>query len=153
MTRHAALQLPLHQRLLVHASGWLLLASGVVWLGVHYLAGAGAGELPHPLESWLIRAHALAAWVAAFTLGGIAAQHIPRGWHATLRRRTLAQRRLGLALCGMALALALSGYALMYFVPEPVHSAWGWAHSAVGVAMAAVLVAHGSGVAAHRRPA
>jgi len=153
MVRHASLHLPRHQRLLVHVSGWLLLASGVVWLGVHYFAGAGAGELPHPLEGWLIRAHALAAWVAAFTLGGIAAQHVPRGWHSTLRRRAPAQRRLGLALCVMAVALVLSGYGLMYLVPEPTHAAWGWAHSAVGVAMAVVLVVHGSGVAAHRRPA
>lgn len=142
-----------HQRMLVHASGWVLVASGVVWLGVHYLIGAGAGELPHPLEVWMIRMHALAAWCGAFALGGIAVSHIPRGWHSTLQRRAPAQRRLGLALCVMALALLLSGYALMYFVPEPAHAAWGWAHSAVGVAMAAVLIVHGSGVAADRRPA
>ena len=102
MVRAGSLHLSWHQRLLVHASGWLLLASGVVWLGVHYLAGAG--ELPHPLEAWMMRAHALAAWVAAFALGEIAASHIPRGWHTTMRRRTPAQRRLGLALCVMALA-------------------------------------------------
>ncbi|HTP74173.1 MAG TPA: hypothetical protein VML58_18325 [Burkholderiaceae bacterium] len=152
MVRHGSLHLPPHQRVLVHASGWLLLASGVVWLGVHYLGGAGAGQLPHPLESWLMRTHALAAWVGAFTLGAIAAHHIPRGWHSTLRRRAAGQRRLGLALCAMALALVLSGYALMYWVPEPSHAAWGWAHSMVGIAMAAVLIVHGSGVL-HRRPA
>ena len=141
-----------HQRLLVHASGWLLLASGLAWLGVHYLAGAGAGQLPHPMEAWTLRAHALVAWLGAFTLGEIAASHIPRGWHTTMRRRTPAQRRLGLALCMMALALMLSGYALMYLVPEPAHAAWGWAHSAIGVVMAGVLVVHGSGTA-HRRAA
>ena len=141
-----------HQRLLVHASGWLLLASGLAWLGVHYLAGAGAGQLPHPMEAWTLRAHALAAWLGAFTLGEIAASHIPRGWHTTMRRRAPAQRRLGLALCMMALALVLSGYALMYLVPEPAHAAWGWAHSAIGVVMAGVLIVHGSG-AAHRRAA
>ncbi|HEY2977807.1 MAG TPA: hypothetical protein VGJ35_07540 [Burkholderiaceae bacterium] len=139
-----------HQRLLVHASGWMLLASGLVWLGVHYLAGAGAGELPHPLESWMMRSHALAAWVAAFALGEIAASHVPRGWHTTMRRRTPAQRRLGLTLCVMALALVLTGYALMYLVPEPAHAVWGLAHSVVGVVMAGVLVVHSSGVL-HRR--
>src|SRR5262245_7198115 len=152
MVRHGALHLSWHQRLLVHASGWLLLASGVVWLGVHYLAGAGAALLPHPLEAWTMRAHALAAWVAAFALGEIAASHIPRGWHSTMRRRAPAQRRLGLALCALALALVLSGYALMYLVTEPAHQAWGWAHSVLGVAMATVLIVHGSGVL-HRRPA
>jgi hypothetical protein len=152
MVRPGSLQLPRHLRLLLHASGWLLLASGVVWLGVHYLAGAGAGELPHPLEVWMLRAHALAAWVGAFSLGGIASAHVPRGWHATLRRRTPGQRRLGLALCVMAFALVASGYALMYWVPEPAHAAWGWAHSAVGVATTAALMVHGSG-ALQRRPA
>jgi len=145
VARHGALQLPRHQLALVHASGWLLLASGVVWLGLHYLVGAGAGRLPHPLEAWMIRLHALAAWVAAFTLGGIAADHVPRGWHSTLRRHTPGQRRLGIALGVMALALLASGYALMYWIGEPTHAAWGWAHSAVGVAMAAVLVVHGRG--------
>ncbi len=136
--------------MLVHASGWLLLASGLAWLGVHYLAGAGAGQLPHPMEAWTMRAHALAAWIGAFALGGIAAGHIPRGWHTTMRRRTPAQRHLGLALCVMALALVSSGYALMYLVPEPARAAWGWAHSAVGVLMAAVLIVHGSGALQRR---
>jgi hypothetical protein len=152
VARPGSFHLSRHQRLLVHSSGWLLLGSGLAWLGVHYLAGAGAGELPHPMEVWTMRAHALAAWIAAFALGEIAASHIPRGWHTTMRRRTLAQRRLGLALCVMALALVLSGYALMYLVPEPAHAAWGWGHSAVGVAMATVLIVHGSGVL-HRRAA
>jgi hypothetical protein len=150
MVRPRSQHLSWHQRLLIHASGWLLLASGLAWLGVHYLAGAGAGELPHPLEAWTMRAHALAAWIGAFTLGEIAASHIPRGWHTTMRRRTPVQRHLGLALCVMALALVSSGYALMYLVPEPAHAAWGWAHSAVGVLMAAVVIVHGSGALQRR---
>ena len=150
MVRPGSQHLSWHQRLLVHASGWLLLASGLVWLGVHYLAGAGAGQLPHPMEAWTMRAHALAAWIGAFALGEIAAGHIPRGWHTTMRRRTPAQRHLGLALCVMALALVSSGYALMYLVPEPARAAWGWAHSAVGVLMAAVLIVHGSGALQRR---
>ena len=152
MVRPSALHLSWHQRWLVHTSGWLLLGSGLAWLGVHYLAGAGAGLLPHPLEAWALRAHALAAWLAAFALGEIAAGHIPRGWHTTTRRRSHGQRRLGVTLCALALALVLSGYALMYWVPEPAHAAWGWAHTLLGVVMAAVQIVHGLGVL-HRRPA
>ena len=152
MVRHGAQHLSPHQRLLVHVSGWALLATGLAWLGVHYLAGAGAGGLPHPMEAWAMRAHALAAWIGAFALGEIAASHIPRGWHTVTRRRAHGQRRLGLTLCVMAIALVLSGYALMYWVPEPSHAAWGWVHSAVGVAMAGVLIVHGTGVL-HRRTA
>jgi hypothetical protein len=141
-----------HQRVLVHVTGWLLLASGITWLAFHYAVGTGAGELPHPMEAWLVRLHALVAWVATFALGELAASHVPRGWHTTMRRRAPTQRRLGVALCALAAALVLSGYALMYLVPEPSRAAWGWAHSAVGVAMAGVLIVHGSG-ALHRRAA
>jgi len=147
---NGVLHLPRHLLVLVHASGALLLVTGVAWLGLHTLAGAG--QLPHPLQAWLIRLHALAAWVGAFTLGSIAADHVPRGWRSTLRRHTPGQRRLGVALGVMALALLASGYALMYWIGEPTHDAWGWAHSAVGVAMAAVLVVHGRGTF-DRRPA
>lgn len=140
-----------HQRVLVHATGWLLLASGVAWLAVHYTVGAGAGELPQPSEAWLIRLHALAAWVAAFALGELAAQHVPRGWRTTVHHREARQRRLGIALCALALALVGSGYALMYLVGEPAHAAWGWAHAVIGVVMALVLAWHARG--ARRRAA
>ena len=152
MVRPGSQHLSGQQRLLVHASGWLLLASGVAWLGLHYLAGAGAGQLPHPMEAWALRAHALAAWVGAFTLGQLAASHVPRGWHTTMRRRAHTQRHLGLGLCVLAAALVLSGYALMYLVPEPARAVWGWVHAAVGVVMTGVLIVHGSG-ALHRRSA
>lgn len=143
-------QLWAHQRLLLHASGWALSASGIVWLGLHHLAGVGPDQLPHPLESWTMRLHALAAWVGVFTLGELAASHVPRGWHATMRRRARVQRCLGLALCGLAAVLVLGGYALMYWVPESRHAAWGWAHAVLGVLMAGVLVVHGSGEVHHR---
>jgi hypothetical protein len=152
VVRPGSQHLSSHQRLLVHASGWLLLATGLAWLGLHYLVGAGAGQLPHPLEAWTLRAHALAAWVGAFTLGELAASHVPRGWHTTMRRRAHTQRRLGLGLCVLAAALLLSGYALMYLVSEPSRAAWGWAHAAVGLVMTGVLIVHGSG-ALHRRNA
>jgi hypothetical protein len=150
MARHGAQHLSRHQRVLVHACSWLLLASGVVWLGVHYLVGAGAGELPHPLEAWTLRTHALGAWLGAFTLGEIAASHVPRGWHTTLRRHARAQRRLGIALCTLGALLVLSGYALMYLVGESTRPTWGWAHAIAGLAMAAVLVVHGTGVLSRR---
>ncbi|MBE7416549.1 MAG: hypothetical protein HS128_02175 [Ideonella sp.] len=150
--RPGSQHLSLHQRVLVHTTGWLLLATGVAWLTVHYTIGAGAGELPQPSEAWLIRLHALAAWVATFALGELAAQHVPRGWRTTHHRRETRQRRLGIALCTLAVALVASGYALMYLVPEPTHAAWGLMHSTVGIAMAAVLVAHRSGVAMHQGP-
>ena len=60
--------------------GVMVLASGLLWLALHYMAGAGAGELPHPLEAWLMRAHGLAAFAGLFMLGVIGGSHIPHGW-------------------------------------------------------------------------
>jgi hypothetical protein len=150
VVRPGSQHLSSHQRVLLHITGWLLLASGVVWLGVHYAIGAGAGELPHPAESWLLRLHALGAWAGAFTLGELAAHHVPRGWHTTARRRGPLQRRLGIVLCAFGAALVLSGYLLMYFVGEPARPAWGWAHAIIGAAMAGALVWHTRGARHHR---
>lgn len=136
------------QRRTADLAGGALLASGLLWLALHYALGAGAGELPHPAEPWAMRLHGLAAMVALFASGVVAAGHVPHGWRLTQHRRARRQRRLGLALCGLGALLAASGYALYYLVPEGARPATGLAHSAAGVLMAGVLVAH-----RRRRPA
>lgn len=147
---------------LLNASAWLLAASGIAWLGLHYLAGAGAGELPHPLEPWLMRLHGAAAFAALFVAGALAAGHVPNGWRLTaprMRRTGSArQRRTGVALVGLGAAAALTGYLLYYFAPETVRPALGWLHAALGLAMVLMLAAHaprveagvGSGIAPQR---
>ena len=135
------------QRRLLHASAWLLAASGVAWLAIHYLWGAGAGELPHPLEPWLIRLHGAAAFAALFMAGVLAGGHVPNGWRLTsprMRRPDLAgQRRTGLAMTVLGAAAVFSAYLLYYFAPEPVRPALGWTHAAVGLAMALLVPLHG----------
>ncbi|HMN84235.1 MAG TPA: DUF4405 domain-containing protein [Burkholderiaceae bacterium] len=136
------------QRRLLHASAWLLAASGVAWLGIHYLWGAGAGELPHPLEPWLIRLHGAAAFAALFVAGVLSAGHIPNGWRLTapkMRRADLAgQRRTGLAMTTLGAAAVFSGYLLYYFAPEPVRPSLGWVHAIIGLTMALLVPLHGS---------
>ena len=136
-------RLPQWQWVTLILSGLALLASGLVWLGVHYSIGAGAGELPHPLEAWAMRVHGLAAFAGLFLVGALAGAHIPHGWRMSGRHRWAQQRGTGLALCSGAALLAASGYLLYYFAPDSVRPTLGWAHSAVGVAMAAVVFAHG----------
>lgn len=135
------------QRRLLHASAWLLAASGVAWLAIHYLWGAGAGELPHPLEPWLIRLHGAAAFAALFMAGVLAGGHVPNGWRLTsprMRRTDLAgQRRTGLAMTVLGASSVFSAYLLYYFAPEPVRPALGWTHAAVGLAMALLVPLHG----------
>ena len=125
------------------ATALALLGSGGGWLLAHYAFGAGAGELPHPLEPWLIKLHGLAAFFALFLLGALAAAHIPQGWRQSSRPRHAAQRGTGVALCVLGALLALSGYLLYYFAPEALRPALGWGHAALGLAMAVLALAHG----------
>lgn len=130
------------QRLLCDGAGLALLGSGAVWLLVHYLWGAGAGELPHALEPWMMKLHGLAAMGALFALGSLATGHVPHGLRVTQGRRGRRQHRLGLWLLSLAALLVGSGWLLYYFTPENWRAATGAAHSAIGVAMALVLVWH-----------
>jgi hypothetical protein len=161
MTRTAH-RLPRWQRRMLYTSGTALLASGLAWLVLHYAAGAGAGELPHPLEAWTMRLHGLAAFAGLFMLGVVADSHIPRGWRMSApvrprtefrsalheaspmrrRHRWARQRHSGVWLATLGGALALTGYLLYYFAPETLRPALGWLHSGLGVAMGGVLLEH-----------
>jgi hypothetical protein len=134
------------QRLALHLTGALLLLTGVVWLGVHYTVGAGAGELPHPLEAWAMRLHGLSAFGGLFVLGALAAAHVPQGWRLSHRRRWAGQRNSGVALCVLGGLLVLSGYLLYYFASETVRPALGWAHTVVGAGMGILIGIHRRGV-------
>lgn len=123
-------------------AGLLLLATGLAWLPLHYLLGAGAGELPHPAEAWLLRLHGLGAWCTLFLLGGVAASHVPHGWQASRRPARAWLRRTGLLLCVLAALMAASGYAMYYLAPEWLRPGLGWAHAAVGLALAIAYRLH-----------
>ena len=124
----------------LYGVGAVLLASGVAWLAMHY--GRRADALPTPLEPWTMRLHGLAAFAALFAFGVLAAAHIPQGWRFSHRMRWARQRGSGLALCVLAGTLALTGYLLYYFAPEPVRPTLGWLHSGLGVAMAGLVLTH-----------
>jgi hypothetical protein len=119
-----------------------LLATGGAWLALHYTVGAGAGELPHPLEAWLIRLHGLAAFAALFMLGVLAGAHIPHGWRHGSRQRRARQRGTGVALCTLAALVVATGYLLYYYAPDSVRPALGWIHAGVGTAMAGLAAFH-----------
>ena len=133
-------RLPRWQRDVLYGSGAVLLASGLVWLALHY--GRAADALPSALEAWAMRLHGLAGFAALFVLGALAAAHIPNGWRLSHRMRWAKQRGSGIGLSALAAALALTGYLLYYFAPEGVRPALGWLHSALGVAAAFLVVSH-----------
>lgn len=124
------------QRRTVVVAAWSTLLSGALWLPVHYWLGAGAGELPHPLEPWLIRWHGISAAFALFAVGVVAAGHVARGWSLRQRRAT------GLTVCVLVGLSAATGYALSYFVSEPWRPAVGWIHAVLGAAMVGAGVFH-----------
>ena len=138
-------RLPRWQRRMLYASGMLLLLTGLAWLALHYSVGAGAGELPHPLEAWCLRLHGLAAMAGLFMLGALAAAHIPQGWRLSRRWQLANQQRTGLLLCSLAALLVLSGYLLYYFAPENLRPVLGLVHAGIGVAMGCGLLAHRRG--------
>lgn len=123
------------QRALLLGTAVLLLISGGTWLAVHYLLGAGAGELPHPLEPWLMRLHGLGAFAALFAGGAMAGAHVGAGWRVSARLGT--QRRSGLALCTLLALTVLSAYLLYYSAPEDWRGPLGWVHAGLGAALAA----------------
>ena len=139
-------RLVLWQRITLYCASALLMLTGLAWLGVHYSAGAGADELPHPLEAWLMRLHGAVAYVGLFVLGALAAAHVPHGWHLTGRHRWAGQRGSGVTLCAVAALLVLSGYLLNYFAPEAVRPALGWVHTGIGIAMGVLIAIHRRGV-------
>ena len=133
------------QRILLYSTGTLLLATGALWLAVHYTIGGGRGELPHPLEAWSLRVHGLAAFAGLFVAGVLAAAHIPQGWKLSGLNGWSGQRTSGIALCAIGALLILTGYLLYYFAPESLRPALGWVHAGTGAAMALLIAAHRRG--------
>jgi hypothetical protein len=130
------------QLLALVATAALLWGTGLAWLATHYSVGAGAGELPHPIEIWSMRLHGVGAFAGLFMLGVLAAVHMPHGWLLSHRPRWAAQRKSGALLCLLAGLLVLSGYLLYYFAPEPVRPTLGWLHVGIGVVMALIAAQH-----------
>lgn len=133
------------QRLGLYGCGAALVLSGALWLALHYSVGAGAGELPHPLEAWSLRLHGLAAFAGLFMLGALAAAHVPHGWRLSGRPRWTHQRGSGLMLCTLTAIMALTGYLLFYFAAETVRPALGWAHALIGLLVGGFLLGHRGG--------
>lgn len=121
----------------------LLLGSGATWLAVHYLLGAGAGELPHPAEPWLMRLHGAGAFAALFAGGAIAGAHVQAGWRVSARLGR--QRGSGIALLSLLSLTVLSAYLLYYFAPEAWRGLMGWMHAALGASLAGTGLWHARG--------
>jgi hypothetical protein len=128
--------LPRWQRWTIVGASWSLALSGLLWLAIHEAWGAGAGELPHPLEAWLMRWHGLSVPASLFAAGLVGAGHVQRGWQQGQ------QRASGLALILAGTVVVVTGYLLAYLAPESWRPGLGWGHTLAGVAALAAGLVH-----------
>ncbi len=140
MSRHLPLPIRLgnrHKRLLYAVIG-ALWASGALWLLFHYFLRVEGdfGPEAHPLEAWWLRLHGLAAFAALVAIGSILPIHARRAWQLNKNRRS------GLMMKLYFLWLALTGYALYYFLSESSEAWLPLAHWIPGLALPLAALSH-----------
>ena len=115
-----------------------LVASGGLWLALHYFARVAGpfGEAHHPMEAWSLRAHGLSAMLSLLVLGSLVLAHMRRAW--VLRRNRVS----GLVLASIFVVLIASGYALYYFGSEELRPVISAIHWLLGLVCAPLLVLH-----------
>ncbi len=133
MSRHHPL--PIHmgsrQKRSLYAIMLALWASGALWLLFHYFLRVPGdfGDMAHPLESWWLRLHGLMAFASLVAIGSVLPIHARRAWQLNKNRRS------GLAMKAYLLWLALTGYALYYFLSESNEAWLPLAHWIAGLAL------------------
>jgi hypothetical protein len=115
----------------------LLWLSGAAWLYCRYgLVQHGEfGDLPHPLQGWVLRLHGLAAFASLWLLGLLWGIHITRAWPTRKRRYT------GIGMFAAASMLVLSGY-LLYYGGESLRDIASPLHWLLGLASLPLALAH-----------
>lgn len=127
------MRLPLSLRAGFYGCGGLLVASGLVWLGVHYAAAPGAGGSAAALE-----VHGAAAMAILFLAGAVAALHVPCKW------RERKNRSSGIAITLFLGVLTISGFFLYYAGDDRVRETASIVHWIVGLAAPILLWLHSS---------
>ena len=131
-----------HERWLYVVATALLL-SGVGWLTSHFfLAGSSLvaafkfDGVPHPSEPWWLRLHGAAMMGFLVVFGALLPGHVVHG----LRRRK--NKRSGIFMLTVVIALALTGYALYYLGDEATRPWISALHWLIGLGAAVGLVLH-----------
>jgi hypothetical protein len=140
--RHHSLPQPIrfgpgHRRFL-YASFALLWASGAAWLILHYFFTVQGpfGPTPHPLAKWALRLHGLAGFIILVGVGSVLPVHARRAWN--LRKNRVS----GVAVQGILLWMALTAYALYYFIDADANPWLPWLHWLPGLVLPLLLSAH-----------
>jgi hypothetical protein len=125
-------------RLLIHATGLTLWASGVGWLVFHRFVRIDGefGPTQSPYEAWWLKLHGAAAFLTLFTLGLLWGVHVLKGWASARRRGS------GGALLALLLTLTLSGWLLYYAGNDDLRAAASLAHWIPGLLLPAFYIVH-----------
>ena len=121
-------------RYALHATGLLLLLSGVLWLTVQH--GTALGPRERMLLAASMQVHGAATMAILVLTGCAVALHAPAAWR---ERRNMAS---GIALSCTLLLLGLTGYLLYYAGSDALRAATSVVHWVAGIAGSAVLVWH-----------
>lgn len=134
----AGLKLSRRHRLWLHGTIAALFLTGVVWWLLHAFVKVETdfGPRAHPLESWSLKLHGLAAMLSLVVIGALIPIHVRRGWHA--RRNRLH----GGILVTTLVLLTLSGYGLYYSGLDTLREISSWAHRVLGLLLPAIIVLH-----------
>ncbi len=119
----------------VLAGLWL---SGAVWLVLRYFMQRHGefGPSPHPLQPWLLRAHALFAFATLWLGGLLWAVHVAPNWRRHHRRMS------GIVTAGALLILIASGYLLYYVADDRWRISVSTLHWLVGLAAIVPFLVH-----------
>ena len=136
--RHVTNKLNIAHRRWIYIAFALLLLSGVLWLIFHYflVSVTPFGNAPHPLQTWWLKLHGLAAMGMLIAFGSLMPGHIRHAWQQKKNRLS------GGTMVAVMIILTLTGYALYYFAGEesrPVISAIHWL---IGLAVAPLILLH-----------
>lgn len=117
-------------RVILYSVSLMLFLSGVAWELFDRLVRVSTpiGEMKHPAELWMLRAHGAAALGSVFLAGHLYASHIRPAWRSRRRRGS------GLTLCAVILTLILSGYLLYYAGGDELRDLVANLHLWIGVA-------------------
>ncbi len=117
----------------LYAIGALVTLSGIVWLYGHY---AGRDGMPDWLSPISMEVHGGAMMALLVLAGSVIALHAPTGWREGKNRRS------GIALSAILLALTVTGFLLYYLGNEQLRAATSVVHWTLGLASVLALPLH-----------
>jgi hypothetical protein len=134
----SSLRLPFGLRLWLWGALGGLFVTGVLWLtlqsGMH--PENDPGTTGQVAQSWLLRLHGLAAFIALMVFGAVYVRHVKPAWQTKRNPGSGAMMVGGLGL------LTFTGYGLYYFGGETLRVWTSYLHNGLGLALPALMVAH-----------